>query len=104
MTAKKKPAKKSSHAPSRRVPGSMADQINNLEAGQSIATSQRFEIETVDAGGLLESLKTMRNTLAAYVARIREELDSRVFKVESGSFITEDKTAILVVATVSRID
>jgi hypothetical protein len=105
MANKKKPTKKTAHKPVRRIPGSMADQINSLEVGGSIATSERFPIDDgVDAGGLLESLKKMRNTLAAYVARITEELDARVFKVESGSFLTEDKTAILVVATVSRLD
>jgi hypothetical protein len=107
VTAKKKPAKKTSTKPARRVPGSMADQINNLEVGGSVATSERFDLEQPDllsAADLLNSLKKMRNTLAAYVARITEELDARVFKVESGSFITEDKTAILVIATVSRLD
>ena len=100
MAAKKDSTK--NRAP-QRVAGSVADQINNLAVNQSIATAERFEIEAVDAGGLLESLKKQRSGLAAYVARITEELDSREFKVEGGCYVTDDKSAIIATVTVTRI-
>ena len=103
MPAKKAPAKKASR-PRARVAGSLADQINSLETNGSISVAERFAIDGIDAGGLLESLKKMRANLGAYVARITDEFDLRQFKVESGEFITNDKTAIITTVVVTRVD
>lgn len=103
MPAKKATPKKTTVRARARAPGSLADQINNLEEGQSVSQAERFEIDGVDAGGLLESLKKMRSNLGAYVARITDEIDMREFRVEGGEFVTNDKTAIIVTVVVTRV-
>lgn len=105
MTQKKKAAKKTARKPTPRVPGSMADQINSLPVGGSVAVAQRFDItEGGHEGGLPDALARMRGGQAAYVARIKDELDVREFKVESGTFVTDDKSAVMGVVVVTRVE
>lgn len=106
MATKKTAAKKATKRVSRRVPGSMADQINNLEVGQSVSTAERFMVGHHSAGSddILEACKRNRSNLATYVARITDELDARQFKIESGTFLSDDKTGINVVAVVTRVE
>lgn len=99
-----KKATKKKAPTSRRVVGSMAERIDTLEVDQSIAVSERFEIATLqNHGDLLESLRLQRTTLAAYLGRINDGLDTREFKVESGVILTDDKTAMHCVAIVTRL-
>ena len=87
-----------------RVTGSAADQIDRLEVGASFATAERHEIDGMNgASVLMESLKKLRNGLGSYVVRITDELDSREFKVESGTYLTDDKTGVMVSAVVTRM-
>ena len=91
--------------PSRRVVGSMAERIDNLEPDQSLSTSERFCVETgMKTELVITSLKKQRSLLAAYLHRVNDGgLDTREFKVESGTFVTDDKSALHCVATVTRI-
>jgi hypothetical protein len=102
-----KAAKKAKAAPRQhqRQPGSMADQIDRLAIGQSVAVAERFQVgkASTTATHILDALKKMRSGQAAYVARITDDLDTREFAVESGTFITEDKTAMVAVVTVTRV-
>lgn len=100
----KKAAKKTTRRNRPRVAGSMADQIDSLEPGQSVAVASRFDIfETGHGGGLNDQLTKMRSGQAAYVARITDELDVREFKVESGTFVTDDKTAVIGTVVITRM-
>jgi hypothetical protein len=88
-----------------RVPGSMADQINTLEPGNSVAVAERIPLDHTQARGLVvDSLTRMRSAQAAYVSRITEDLDLREFKVESGTFLTDDKSAVIATVVVTRLD
>lgn len=99
-----KATKKKASTASRRVVGSMAERIDTLELDQSIAVSERFAVSAVqNHGDLLESLRQQRTTLAAYLGRINDGLDTREFKVESGVILTDDKTAMHCVAIVTRL-
>jgi hypothetical protein len=99
--AKKTPAKR----PRSRVAGSMADQINNLEPGQCVAIATRFDIEGGGhGGGLPTELSRMRSSQAAYVARITDELDAREFRVESGTFVTNDNTGVMACVVITRME
>lgn len=104
MATKKATKKTPNRRKGRRVPGSMADQINNLEVGQSVSVAERFQVghHSGGSGDILEAAKRVRSGLAAYVARITDELDAREFKVEGGTFLTDDKSGIIVVAAVTR--
>jgi hypothetical protein len=104
--AKKKAAKKTTaRKPVPRTPGSMADQINSLEPGRSVAVAERFDImEIGHGGGMSDAMNRMRSGQAAYVARVRDELDAREFKVESGTFITDDKTGAMAVVVITRME
>ena len=106
MATKKKATKTAKKRTSRRVPGSMADQINSLEVGQAVSTAERFPVGHHSAGSadILEACKRNRSNLATYVARITDELDAREFKIESGTFLSDDKSGINVVAVVTRVE
>jgi hypothetical protein len=106
MAAKKNSKTKTDARKNRpRVPGSMAERIDSLKVGESVSESERFEFDEHNlSDNMLEAGKKMRNNLAAYVARIRDELDTREFIVESGAYVVESKKAIIVNATVTRTE
>lgn len=90
----------------RRRPGSLAEQIDHLEAGQSIALSERLVIsdESTNDEAIKGAGQRVRSALTSYVSRVVDpDLDDREFVVESGSFLTDSKTAIIVNATVTRL-
>ncbi|MDQ3038884.1 MAG: hypothetical protein M3R16_03650 [Pseudomonadota bacterium] len=91
--------------PRARTPGSMAERIDSLDVGQSVADAQRFPINTLETfNEIADAMKKMRATSGAYVARITDELDSRQFRVESGSFLTNDVTAIHCAVVITRVE
>lgn len=103
--SKKEPAKKKPAAVQRRQPGSMADRINSLEVGQSVSVAERIPFEgTYSGGDVREALNKMRSGMGAYVGRITEDLDARVFKIESGCFLTDDKMAVIAAVAVTRVE
>lgn len=107
MTKKAAAKKPAATLQRRRVPGSMADQIDQLEVGQSVAVAERVGVGNAkwcNSDTILDTCKRLRSGLAAYVGRITQELDARMFKVESGTFISDDKTGILVTAVVTRME
>lgn len=88
-----------------RVAGSLADQINNMAVGDCLAVAaKRYPlIHGIGPVELVEDLKAMRNTLGVTVVRITDELDAREFKTESGSYLTDDKTALIASVVVTRM-
>lgn len=90
------------------TPGSITDQLNNLQIGQSVSFSQRFPVgvATEHDGDIKESLTRMRATAGGYVHRLKgmDDLDMREFRVESGAFVTDDKLAIVATVAVSRVE
>lgn len=102
---KKSATKKITTRARSRVPGSMADQINTLESGKSVAVAERIPLDDSGAKStIMDSLSRMRSAQAAYVSRITEDLDLREFKVESGTFLTDDKSAVIATVVVTRLD
>lgn len=89
------------------TPGSLTDQLDQLQKGQSISFSKRFAVgEPVEfSGDIKEALTQMRATAGGYVHRLkgRDDLDMREYAVESGAFVTDDKTAILATVAISRV-
>lgn len=87
---------------SRRVTGSMADQIDQMDVGQSVAIAERFEFAEAESTALLARLQHMRATMGSYVSRATDDLDSREFKIAGGSYVPNDKSAVILVTTVTR--
>lgn len=106
MATAKKAAKKANSNKGTRVAGSMADQIDRLEVGKTIAVAERLEIGAAgtDEEGIKTALHKLRSGMAAYVVRVVDgDLDTREFKTESGTYLTDDKTAIVVSCTTTRL-
>lgn len=103
-TAKKTAAKKVSANKGKRISGSMSDQIDNLAVGQCVAVAERHDIDGQNGSTVVtESLKKLRSGMSAYVTRITDDLDTREFKTESGTYLTDDKTGIIASVTVTRM-
>lgn len=97
------PAKKGGR-PRNRVTGSLADQINGLNVGDSVSVSRRFPLDgLLDRDAILPVMNTTRTLMCANAERAMDEVDARDFKVESGLFITDDKSAIMGTVVVTRI-
>jgi hypothetical protein len=100
----KKAAAKKTAPPRNRIAGSMADQIDRLEVNRSVSVATRFAVNVaMDPAAILDELKGLRSGLAAYVARVTDDLDTREYKVEGGTFLTDDKSAFICTAAVTRI-
>lgn len=91
-----------------RATGSMAEQIDRLGVNESVSLSKRFDIGNHAHAG--EDIKTeinsMRGTLGSYVSRVMQDgdgLDMREYRTESGAFITDDKTGIVVSVVLTRM-
>lgn len=78
-------------------------QVRGLNIGECVAKAERFELGTRKAGEVGESLQKLRRTVNAAVSRIRDKTGNN-FRVESGSFVTDDLNAALAVVTVTRVD
>jgi hypothetical protein len=91
-----------------RVTGSTTEQIDRLQPGESISVTQRFEVGNPAHGGddIKAAAVTMRSTLGSYVQRVMADgdgLDMREYRTESGTFVTDDKTGIMLVVVLTRI-
>lgn len=94
--------------PRGRAAGSMAEQIDNLEPGQTISLSTRFAVGSHTAGGddIKAALNSMRGSLGTYLSRVQADndgLDMREYRSESGCFLTDDKTAIIATVALTRL-
>jgi hypothetical protein len=76
-------------------------QLRALRKGESLAKAERFEIGDPPEEGFNGVLSRMRRTVNAAVSKIRETSGSN-FRVESGTFITNDNEAIVAAVTVTR--
>lgn len=108
----KTPAKKTKAVQPRRgrVTGSTTEQIDRLQPGESISVCQRYDLGAEYEEGIDTAIKTnavtMRSTLGSYVQRVMADgdgLDMREYRTESGTFVTDDKTAIMLVVALTRI-
>lgn len=91
-----------------RATGSMAEQIDRLAAGESVSMSKRFEIGSPEHDGeeIKAELNSMRGTLGSYVSRVMQDgdgLDMREYRTESGAFLTDDKTGVIVSVVLTRM-
>lgn len=91
-----------------RATGSMADQIDRLQAGESVSLSKRFDIGNHAHAGddIKTEINSMRGTLGSYVSRVMQDgdgLDMREYRTESGAFVTDDKTGVIVSVVLTRM-
>lgn len=91
-----------------RAAGSMAEQIDRMQPGESTSLSKRFDIANQAHGGeeIKEAINSMRGTLGSYVSRVMQDgdgLDMREYRSESGVFVTDDKTGIMVTVALTRM-
>ena len=105
VNAKKTPTKTAVETVTRRrVQGSMPDQIDGLQAGESVAFSERVTLSSM-AGDPLKistTLSRLRNVAHSTTARIVDELDARVFAIESATALNDSKDAVICVVNVCR--
>lgn len=93
--------------PKGRTAGSMTDQIDTLEPGRTLSLTKRFELGECDRDTINAELATLRGTLGSLRTRVNEDsdgLDMRSFKMESGVYLSDDKTAILVTVALTRTE
>lgn len=80
---------------------SFTQQVRDLKEGETVARAKRIPFgEGVDAGGPARALAALRNSANQIAVRVRET-GERNFCVESGSFLTHDGKAIIIVAAVT---
>ena len=92
-----------------RPAGSMTDQVDRLQIGESVSLGQRFELggpEGADPEEIKHALVVMRAKLHTYANRAisEDDLDIRRYRTESGTFLTDDKSAIVAVAVLTRVE
>lgn len=108
MPATKKAAKKAAAktANRQRREGSIPDQLNALQVGQSIGFTRRLALSEIAAGfeDVTDTLKQLRNTAHTSVARITDELDARTFAVESTAALNDGKDAVICCVNVCRTE
>ncbi len=88
--------------------GSLAEQIDRMGVGEAVSLAQRFALDDdeTSAGEIKAALNNMRSQLCAYATRVAEMnagLDDRVFKTESGTFVVDDKSAIVICVAMTRV-
>lgn len=91
-----------------RPAGSMAEQIDNLEIGQSLSSSVRYPLDDpkkpYNPQQVKADLAAMQSTLGAYRARVvDDDFDIREFITERVTAITDSKDAIVATVVISRI-
>ena len=104
-TTKKAAKKAAAKTPIRqRREGSIPDQLNALQVGQSIGFTRRLALGEIAAGfeSVNDTLKQLRNTAHTSVVRITDELDARTFAVESFTALNDSKDAVLCCVNVCR--
>lgn len=108
MATKKSTAKKAATSvpTRRRVTGSITDQIDRLEVGESVSRSRRIPLDgsDEDTGETIKAaLTALRSHASADMSRaIDDEFDTREFVTESGAYLVDSKSAIVATATITR--
>lgn len=92
-----------------RPAGSMSEQVDRLQIGESVSLCQRFEIGGPEGAGpeeIKQGLVAMRAKLHTYASRVvsEDDLDVREYHTESGTFLTNDKSAVVAVAVLTRVE
>lgn len=91
-----------------RATGSMAEQIDRLAPGESVSTSKRFTIgeASTTADEIKAEINSMRGSLGSYVSRVTQDgdgLDMREYRTESGTYLTDDKSAVIATVALTRL-
>lgn len=91
-----------------RTIGSMAEQIERLEPGESVSSSKRFDVANHAHGSdvIKAEINSLRGSLGSYVSRVMQDDDGlglKEYRTESGVFITDDKTGIIVSVVLTRM-
>jgi len=73
-----------------------------LKEGESASQSTRIPLASLNSKKITKSLATMRNRMNQVAARAKEANDQE-YKVESGSFLTYDGSAVMLVATITCV-
>lgn len=81
-----------------RVKGSISEQIDALNVGETIAKASRIAPEEYPFSDIEATYEGMTSTLTAAMYRHRRDHgESRQFKTERGRFSTNDNSIVLVV-------
>jgi hypothetical protein len=104
MAATKATQKAPVHNHGKKVQGSMSDQIDRLDINESVAVAKRLALDGMtDSDDVLGHLSRLRTNQASYIQRVKDDIDTRQFKIEGGTFITDDKSALIVSVVITRI-
>ena len=80
---------------------SVRAQIAALTRGNSWSHSTRIPIASIDGEELVPTLQSMRDRINPAVARAKRDTGAE-FTVETGEFLSRDKTAIILTVAVTR--
>lgn len=80
-----------------------ADQVRDLEAGETLSRTKRIAIEDADTDNVNEAIQTLRNTVNQGVSKLRSST-GRNFRTESTVAVTDDRAAFLCTVAVTRLD
>lgn len=81
-----------------------AAQIKRLDVGESVSVVRRIEIKYgFGEGALAHHAKQIRGIVDQQAHRARKQMPSRKFKVENGTFLTQDG-ALIICAAITRTE
>lgn len=84
-----------------RIPA-FAELVRALRPDESMSRTQRLPLNDDEPTDGKEALARLRNQVNQAVSKARRD-DGSNFKVESGAFITDDYTAMIVTVAVTRL-
>lgn len=82
---------------------SLAALVKELREGETVSRSVRIPLTDLTDESVAKKLASMRNSMNQTAGRVRESTE-RGFRVESGSFITSDNTAVMLVVTITCME
>lgn len=86
-----------------RPKGSFAEQLDNLEAGQSIALAKRLAFDEFFDPEVIETwFDETRATVSSYLHRLRKDASSAEFANESFTAINGERTAVIASIVITR--
>lgn len=82
---------------------SFTSQVKDLAVGSTVSRSDRVPVGHKSAKELPDLLSRLRNTVNQAVNRAKKKDDGSDFRVESGVFITDDRSHIILTVAVTKI-
>lgn len=83
------------------MPAITVNQLRSLQPGESLSISKRVPIADVTSEDARETIERMRNLLGSMANR--EKTPQAKYTVDTGKFITNDMTAFIITAVITRV-